>query len=251
MAVGSNLDRYRTISRLGSGGMATVLLAEDELLGRQVALKRLSTEDVRGLSRLRREALLGASISHQNLVSIYDVISSDDDGLVIVMEYVPGETLGEKLAREGRLAPAEALRILTGVAAGLDAIHQMGIVHRDVKPPNILLGSGGVVKLADLGIASVQDRTRITSAGTVLGSFRYMAPSSCTTPPSRRRSMSTPWRRWPSKRSPGQKARREPNPMALAHAISTLPPPDLRESWTAAPPALAAVLKTRPRARPG
>jgi serine/threonine-protein kinase len=243
LTAATNLDRYRTIRTLGSGGMATVVLAEDERLGRQVALKRMSTEDIRGLSRLRREALLGASISHPNLVAIYDVVNADDGGLVIVMEYVPGETLGERLTREGRLATPEALRILEGVAAGLDTIHRQGIVHRDVKPPNILLGAGGAVKLADLGIASVPDRTRITSAGTMLGSFRYMAPEQLHEAPITPAIDIYALAAVAFEALSGLKARREPNPMALAHAISTLPPPDLREVWPGAPPAAADLLK--------
>ncbi|HSO98246.1 MAG TPA: serine/threonine-protein kinase [Solirubrobacteraceae bacterium] len=242
MTVSMNLDRYRTVKTLGSGGMATVVLAEDERLGRQVALKRLSTEDIRGVSRLRREALLGASISHPNLVAIYDVVNVEDDGLFIVMEYVPGETLGERLAREGRPTPVEALRILDGVAAGLDTIHRQGIVHRDVKPPNILLGPGGAVKLADLGIASVSDRTRITSAGTMLGSFRYMAPEQLHDAPITPAIDIYALSAVAFEALSGQKARQEPNPMALAHAISTMPPPDLRKSWPDAPPAAADVL---------
>src|SRR5947209_2100335 len=223
--------------------MATVHLAEDELLGRRVALKRMSTEDVRGLSRLRREALLGASISHPNLVGIYDVVDDDAGGLVIVMEYIEGETLGQRITREGKLAPAETLRILDGVAAGLDAIHHQGIVHRDVKPPNILLGSGDTVKLADLGIASVPERTRITSAGMMLGSFRYMAPEQLdegpVTPAIDIYALSSV----AFEALSGQKARQEPNPMALAHAISTSPPPDLRDRWPDAPRGAADVLK--------
>jgi serine/threonine protein kinase len=160
--------------------MATLDLAQDTLLGRRVALKRMSGEaDVAGLTRLRREALVGASFSHINLVSVYDVLNTDDGHLVIVMEYIEGETLRDVLTRRGRLPVDEALPILGGVAAGLDAINQRGIVHRDVKPSNILLGGGGAaatVKLADLGIASAPDRTRITSSGAVLGSLSYMAP---------------------------------------------------------------------------
>ena len=166
----TTLDRYRHIATLGSGGMATVVLAQDTVLGREVALKQIKTGgDERSLSRLRREALIGASVSHPNLVSIYDVVTLEDGDQVIVMEYVPGETLRDALFRETRLDPVTALRVLEGVSAGLDAIHREGIVHRDVKPANILLGAGDTVKLADLGVASIPDRTQITTDGAARG----------------------------------------------------------------------------------
>jgi serine/threonine protein kinase len=251
-----NLERYTTISTLGSGGMATVVLAEDTLLGRQVALKRVTAiADSRDISRLRREALVGASVSHQNLVSIYDVVTTDDGNVVIVMEYVPGETLADALSREGRLAPAEALRILDGVAAGLDAIHQRDIVHRDVKPANVLLGAGGTVKLADLGIAAVADRTRITSAGAVVGSWRYMAPEQLEDKPSTPAIDVYALAAVAFEVLSGQRARGEQNPMALAHAITTQPPPDLRDAWPEAPPGVAELLALamarNPSERPG
>ncbi|MEA2146644.1 MAG: eukaryotic-like serine/threonine-protein kinase, partial [Solirubrobacteraceae bacterium] len=223
--------------------MATVVLAEDMLLGRQVALKRVTaTADARDISRLRREALVGASVSHQNLVSIYDVVTAEDGNVVIVMEYVPGETLADALSREGRLASSEALRILDGVAAGLDAIHQRDIVHRDVKPANVLLGASGTVKLADLGVAAVADRTRITSAGAVVGSWRYMAPEQLEDRPSTTAIDVYALAAVAFEVLSGQKARREQNPMALAHAITTQPPPDLRDAWPEAPPGVAELL---------
>src|SRR5205807_6283148 len=111
-----------------------------------------------------------------NIVSVYDAETEEDGDVVIVMEYVEGETLAAVLRSKGRLQPDAALLILEGVGSALDAIHARGIVHRDVKPANILLGREGAVKLADLGVADVADRTRITSSGAVVGSFSYMAP---------------------------------------------------------------------------
>jgi eukaryotic-like serine/threonine-protein kinase len=240
----SKLARYDTISPLGAGGMASVVLAEDTLLGRRVALKRMHTSaaDPRGLVRLRREALVGASMNHHNLVSIYDVIDSADGDFVIVMEYVHGETLRDALSREGRLAPREALLVLGGIAGGLDAIHARGIVHRDVKPANVLIGMDGIVKLADLGIASVADYTRITTAGTVLGSFRYMAPEQLKEGPASRAIDIYALAAVAFEVLSGRQARREPSPLAVAHAIATQPPPDLREIWPGAPRAAAEVL---------
>jgi hypothetical protein len=192
--------------------------------------------------RFRREALVGASLSHSNLVSIYDVIDSGDGEAVIVMEYVRGTTLRNMLSQQGRLPPREALRILSGLAAALDAIHARGIVHRDVKPENVLLGLEGTVKLADLGIASVPDHTRITTAGTVLGSFRYMAPEQLKDGRATHAIDIYALAAVAFEALSGRQARREPNPLALAHAISTQPPPDLRDAWPAAPAGAAEVL---------
>ncbi len=224
--------------------MATVVLAEDTVLGREVALKRMTVlGDPSGLSRLRREALVGASVSHPNLVSVFDVIADEEGDVIIVMEYVRGETLRDRLQREGRLPAADALRILGGVAAGLDTIHARGIVHRDVKPANILLGADGSVKVADLGIAVVHDRTRITSAGAVLGTFSYMAPEQLEDSPSRPAIDIYALAAVAFETLSGRKARLEPNPMALAHAIFTQPPPDLHEAWPGAPEAAAQLLR--------
>ncbi|MGZ4226309.1 MAG: serine/threonine-protein kinase [Solirubrobacteraceae bacterium] len=244
MGTTNQAPRYREIERLGAGGMATVTLAEDTLLGREVALKRVyGTGDPQGSLRLKREALVGASLNHPNLVSVYDADTEDDGDVVIVMEYVEGETLSDLLRTRGRMRPEEALGVLEGVAAALDAIHARGIVHRDVKPANILLGREGAVKLADLGVADVADRTRITSSGAVVGSLSYMAPEQLDgASPSPGMDIYA-LAAVAFEMLTGEKARPESNPLALAHAISTQAPPDVREFWPQAPAAAAAVLQ--------
>src|SRR6187200_1538041 len=130
--------RYRAIQRLGTGGMASVYLAEDERLGRRVAVKRLHTTGSEESSRrFAREARIGARLNHPNLVAVYDAIS-DEDEVLIVMEYVDGEDLGSRL-RSDPPFPDEGLAILRAVASGLDHAHGHGIIHRDVKPSNILI----------------------------------------------------------------------------------------------------------------
>lgn len=243
MTVAGPLDRYRYIRTLGSGGMGIVSLAQDALLDRPVALKRVSAMGGdQGLLRLRREALVGASVSHPNLVSIYDVIDSEDGEVIIAMEYVEGETLRDAVSRRGGLPAGEALRILSGAAAGLDAIHDHGIVHRDVKPANILLGKDGAVKVADLGIASVPDRTRLTTSGSVLGSLSYMAPEQLEEEPATPAIDVYALAAVAYEALSGEKARKEGNAVALAYAVSSQPPPDLNEAWPSAPAAAAAVL---------
>ncbi|MEA2417897.1 MAG: eukaryotic-like serine/threonine-protein kinase, partial [Thermoleophilaceae bacterium] len=167
--------RYRVVGRLGAGGMASVLLCHDERLDRHVAVKRLHAESPADAEqRFVREAKLGASLNHPNLVAVYDT-AVEDEGLLIVMEYVEGESLAQALLR-GALAPARVTAIAREIAAALDHVHAQGVVHRDVKPANVLLRKDGAVKLVDLGIAVSVDQTRVTRSGTVLGSAGYMAP---------------------------------------------------------------------------
>ena len=158
--------------------MATVELARDTELGRRVAVKRLfaslADDDVIQ-QRFLREARMAAALSHPNLVSVFDV--GEEGGLpYIVMEYVEGETLAELVAREGALPERRAVELLVQACAGLEQAHAAGLVHRDIKPQNLLVRRDGVVKIADFGIARTLESTQLTQAGTVLGTAAYLAP---------------------------------------------------------------------------
>jgi serine/threonine protein kinase len=171
-------ERYRVERRLGRGGMATVYLARDTSLDRPVALKVLAEhladdEDFR--RRFLREARLAARLVHPSVVQVYDV-GEGERGPYIVMEYVEGETLSDELRRRGRLPPAEVVEIGIQLCAALAAAHVEGLVHRDIKPQNVLLRPDGKVKIADFGIARSVDATRQTEVGTVLGTAAYLAP---------------------------------------------------------------------------
>jgi hypothetical protein len=140
--------RYRVVSRLGVGGMASVLMAEDPVLERRVAVKRLRHgSEPADARRFRREARLGARLNHPNIVSVFDVVEGEDE-LLIVMEYVPGEPLSELIRTRQLGGPRLAVKVLRGVAAALDHAHSNGVVHRDVKPSNVLVRDDGTVKLA-------------------------------------------------------------------------------------------------------
>jgi serine/threonine-protein kinase len=233
--------RYRTIERVGSGGMAVVLLAEDERLGREVAIKRLHAESPETTAeRFRREARLGASLNHPNVVAVYDIVT-DDEGVLIVMEYVEGETLRDAIER-GPLEPGRALEVLRGLAAALDHAHGEGIVHRDVKPANVLLGKDGRTKLADLGIATAVEGTRLTMSGTVLGTAAYMAPEQLEghKPGPSTDVYSLAVVAWET--LSGRRAYEGRTPLEIAHRKSSDPPPFLSDVWPAAPAAAAEVL---------
>jgi eukaryotic-like serine/threonine-protein kinase len=170
--------RYEVRTLLGRGGMATVYLAHDRELDRPVALKvlhRSGAADDEFAHRFRREAQTAARLAHPNVVQIFDTGEEDGDQF-IVMEYVEGEGLDAVLAREGRLDPARALGLGEQACAGLAYAHDQGVVHRDVKPANLLLRADGVLKVTDFGIAQAADATALTQAGTLLGTASYVAP---------------------------------------------------------------------------
>ena len=170
--------RYRLIELLGQGGMATIYRATDTGLGRDVALKLLRPEYLRDpdfSSRFRQEAQAAASLSHPNVVTVFDY-GEDPSGPFIAMELVDGEDLASILKRSGALPPRQAARIAAGVARALAAAHAKGIVHRDVKPGNVLIGRDGRVKVVDFGIARAVAEAQMTLPGTTLGSVHYFSP---------------------------------------------------------------------------
>jgi len=174
--------RYAVTARIAHGGMATVYLALDTRLDRQVALKVMHAELARDEDFVRRfigEAKSVARLSHQNVVAVFDQ-GSDGPFLYLAMEYVPGRTLKEVLRERGRFTPAAALEIMTGVLDGLAAAHASGIVHRDVKPENVLLTADGRLKVADFGLARAQAAAGQTRAGLLIGTVAYLPPEQVT-----------------------------------------------------------------------
>ena len=178
MSVETVGGRYRFERVLGHGGMATVHLARDEELDRMVAVKCL-TEALSGdevfRERFTREARMAAQLSHPNIVGVFDV--GEDGGVpYLVMEYVESETLADLMARKGPIDPDRAVDLILQVCAGLEHAHAAGLVHRDIKPQNLLVRPDDTVKIADFGIARPLDATQLTLAGTILGTAAYLAP---------------------------------------------------------------------------
>ena len=178
--IGRTLDgRYRVLRRIADGGMATVYLAVDERLDREVALKVMRehlTHDESFVTRFRREARSSASLSHPNVVAVFD--QGEDDGhIFLAMEYVPGLTLREVLHEEGPLSPRAALDVLEPVLMALAEAHAKGLIHRDVKPENVILNDNGTVKVADFGLArAVSSQTVTSTSGLLLGTVAYLSP---------------------------------------------------------------------------
>ena len=172
-------DRYAPGNLLGSGGMAEVCLAHDEVLGRDVALKILKNqyaENDEFVERFRREARSAAALNHPNIVSVYDRGSSKDGTYYIVMEYVPGGTLKERILREGPLDPGTVAELGSQVARALGSAHEKSVIHRDVKPQNVLLTDTGNAKVTDFGIARAANATTTSQPNLVLGTAGYMSP---------------------------------------------------------------------------
>lgn len=173
----SQIGRYLVVKALGAGAMGAVYLAEDPMLKRRVAVKvvrAIGEERELALERFRREAEISAQLNHPNIVTVYDVGEQEGVGPFIAMEYVEGSSLG-RLVREGALAPEASLSILIQAMRALRTAHRHAIVHRDIKPDNILVAEDGRVKLMDFGIARTM-APRLTGLGEFLGSPAYSAP---------------------------------------------------------------------------
>ena len=170
--------RYELVKCIGHGGMADVYLALDLILDRQVAIKILkpdSNADKVALERFAREAQASTQLSHPNIVDIYDV--GDDDNIhYIVMEYVKGHTLKQLIKKRGPLPTRETIWIMKQLTSALMEAHKNGLIHRDIKSQNILIKDDGTVKLADFGIAILNNAIQLTSKDSVLGSVHYLAP---------------------------------------------------------------------------
>ncbi|RFB19108.1 Stk1 family PASTA domain-containing Ser/Thr kinase [Bacillus sp. HNG] len=179
MLIGRRLSgRYKILEVIGGGGMANVYLARDVILERDVAIKVLRLDfsnDEEFIKRFRREAHAATSLAHPNIVSIYDV-GEEEDIYYIVMEYVPGQTLKQYIQRNAPLHPKEAINIMLQLTSAITHAHQNQIVHRDIKPQNILIDHDGTVKVTDFGIAVALSSTTITQTNSVLGSVHYLSP---------------------------------------------------------------------------
>jgi serine/threonine-protein kinase len=180
MSAAEIAGRYRLEGRLGFGGMSTVHLALDERLERQVAVKLLAehlADDPTFVSRFQREAQAAARLVHPNIVQVFDSGQDDSTGqYFIVMEYIEGQSCAEILRDDGWLEVDESISIIDQACEGLHYAHRHGVVHRDVKPGNLLRAREGDVKLADFGIAKATEQSSITQVGSVLGTAAYLAP---------------------------------------------------------------------------
>jgi beta-lactam-binding protein with PASTA domain len=172
-------NRYRLVRPLGNGGMAEVYLAHDNILDRDVALKVMSTRyasDEEFVERFKREAQSAAALSHPNIVSIFDRGASEDGTYYIAMEYLPGGTLKDRIMRKGALPPRTAAAVALQIAEALRAAHERGVIHRDIKPHNILITESGDVKVTDFGIARAAASSTMTRTGSILGTAHYISP---------------------------------------------------------------------------
>jgi serine/threonine protein kinase len=177
--------RYDLEGRLGAGGMSTVFLAKDRVLERHVAVKLLAehlSDDEDFVARFRREALAAARLQHPNIVQVFDSGEDQPSGRhFIVMEYVDGPSCADMIREQSQLDVDETVEIVRGACHGLDYAHRAGVVHRDVKPGNLLVAKeSGHLKLADFGIAKAAEQTRITQVGAVLGTAAYLSPEQAT-----------------------------------------------------------------------
>ena len=171
-------DRYQIIKAIGEGGMANVYLAYDTILDRDVAVKVLRGDldnDEKFVRRFQREALSASSLTHPNIVEVYDV-GEDHGQYYIVMEYVEGRHLKDLIKKRGKLTLSEVIDIMLQITDGMSVAHDSYIIHRDIKPQNIMILENGLVKIMDFGIAMAMNSTQLTQTNSVMGSVHYLPP---------------------------------------------------------------------------
>ena len=171
-------DRYQIVRTIGEGGMANVYLARDLILNRDVAVKILRgdlADDEKFVRRFQREAINASSLSHPNIVEMYDV-GEDDGKYYIVMEYVEGKTLKSLIKKRGALTLPEVIDIMLQLTSAIACAHDSNIIHRDIKPQNVLIKEDGIVKITDFGIAMALNSNELTQTNTVMGSVHYLPP---------------------------------------------------------------------------
>ena len=172
-------ERYKLRGQIGSGGMGHVYLAHDRVLDRNVALKMLKAryaENEEFVERFRREAKSAASLSHPHIVPVFDGGETGDGTYYIAMEYLPGGTLKDRIASGRTLPPRAVVEVALEIAGALQAAHTRGVIHRDIKPRNILITDSGHIKVTDFGIARAAEATTVSDLGDILGSVKYMSP---------------------------------------------------------------------------
>src|SRR3954471_20311799 len=238
-------DRYRVTRRIASGGIATVYACEDQVLGRLVAVKVLApafAANQEAVARFQREARAVAKVSdHPNVVTIYD-IGEHDGAAFIVMEYFPGGTIADRLRTGDPIPRPTAVRWLEEAASALDHAHHAGIVHRDVKPANLLLDGNGRLAVADFGIARLASEAGVTSTGIVLGTAAYLSPEQALGQPATAASDRYSLAVVGYELLTGDKLFPAEHPAAQARAHVETPPPRPSEIAPDLPPGVAPVL---------
>ncbi len=242
--IGRTVSHYTIVEQLGRGGMGVVYKAVDNRLGRTVALKFLSPElslDPEAKRRFLHEARAASALEHQNIGAVHDIEETPEGRIFICMSYYEGQTLRDKL-RSGPLPMADAVRIARQLAEGLERAHRSAMIHRDVKPANLIITPAGEVKIVDFGLARLADQTRITKSGATVGTAAYMAPEQALGEQTDERTDI-----WAAgvvlyEMLAGRLPFKGDYDLAVAYSIINEPPPPLAELNPAVPPELARIV---------